>query len=85
MTKKLGNPNWGKPDVSASSFTGPSSFEEVCQEIAIVPGGLRAFRSTQGLGEKEQGSKVRAFGFVEGVGFRSSRRFVKARERIAPS
>jgi hypothetical protein len=37
MTKKRGNPNWGKPDVNASAFTVPSSFEEVVKELRLSP------------------------------------------------
>ncbi len=37
MTKKRGNPNWGKPDVNASALTGPSSFEEVVKKLRLSP------------------------------------------------
>jgi hypothetical protein len=37
MRKKRGNPNWGKPDVNASAFIGPSSFEEVVKKLRLSP------------------------------------------------
>ena len=37
MTKKRGNPNWGKPSLNASAFTGPSSFEEVVKKLQLSP------------------------------------------------
>lgn len=37
MTKKRGNPNWGKPDVNATAFPGPSSFEEVVKKLRLSP------------------------------------------------
>jgi hypothetical protein len=37
MTKKRGNPNWGKPGANASAFTGPTSFEEVAKKLRLSP------------------------------------------------
>ena len=36
MTKKRGNPNWGKPAPSIA-FTGASSFEEVVKQLRLAP------------------------------------------------
>jgi len=37
MAKKRGNPNWGKPDVNASPYTGPTSFDEVVKKLRLSP------------------------------------------------
>jgi len=38
MVKNRGNPNWGKPDVNAGAYTGPSSFEEIVKTLRLSPG-----------------------------------------------
>ncbi|MGA8150089.1 MAG: hypothetical protein WB952_04010 [Terriglobales bacterium] len=37
MTKKRGNPNWGKPDLAAAPYTGSTSFEEVVKKLRLGP------------------------------------------------
>jgi hypothetical protein len=37
MAKKRGNPNWGKPDVNANTYTGPTSFDEVVKKLRLSP------------------------------------------------
>jgi hypothetical protein len=38
MTKKRGNPNWGKPDVTVARNIIPTSFEEIVQKLRLSPG-----------------------------------------------
>ena len=37
MSKKRGNPNWGKSEVNAIPYTGTSSFEEVVKKLRLSP------------------------------------------------
>jgi len=37
MTKKRGNPNWGKPDVPTTPYTGVTSFEQVVKKLRLGP------------------------------------------------
>ena len=37
MAKKRGNPNWGKPEVNITPYTGASSFEEVVRKLRLSP------------------------------------------------
>ena len=37
MTKKRGNPNWGKPELNIIPYTGASSFEEVVRKLRLSP------------------------------------------------
>ena len=37
MTKKRGNPDWGKPDLNAAHHNGPTSFEEIVSELRLSP------------------------------------------------
>jgi hypothetical protein len=33
VTKKRGNPNWGKPELNTVPYTGATSFEEVAKRL----------------------------------------------------
>jgi hypothetical protein len=37
LTKKRGNPNWGKPDVDSTRTSGPTSFEEMVKKLRLSP------------------------------------------------
>lgn len=37
MTKKRGNPNWGKPDVDSARNSGPTTFEEIVRRLSLAP------------------------------------------------
>ena len=37
MSKKRGNPNWGKPEVHTVPHAGASSFEEVVKKLRLSP------------------------------------------------
>lgn len=37
MTKKRGNPDWGKPDLYTARNKGPTSFEEIVRELRLSP------------------------------------------------
>ena len=37
MTKKRGNPNWGKPDMDSTRNSGPTSFEEIVRKLRLSP------------------------------------------------
>jgi hypothetical protein len=38
VTKKRGNPAWGKPDLCTERNNGPTSFEEIVRELRLSPG-----------------------------------------------
>jgi hypothetical protein len=68
VTKKRGNPNWGKPELNTVPYTGATSFEEVAKRLCPVPSAVRQLSSAQGLGPKEQGSQIRAIKLARIVG-----------------
>jgi hypothetical protein len=37
VTKKRGNPDWGKPDLHPARNNGPTSFEEIVRELGLSP------------------------------------------------
>ena len=37
VTKKRGNPNWGKADIPTTPYTGVTSFEEVVKKLRLNP------------------------------------------------
>jgi len=37
MSKKRGNPNWGKPELVNTPYTGSTSFEEVVKKLRLGP------------------------------------------------
>ena len=37
MTKKRGNPDWGKPDLNSARDNGPTSFDEIVRELHLSP------------------------------------------------
>jgi len=37
VAKKRGNPNWGKPEVKTTPYTGSTSFEEMVKKLRLSP------------------------------------------------
>ena len=37
VSKKRGNPNWGKPEVNTVPYAGASSFEEIVKKLRLSP------------------------------------------------
>ena len=37
MTKKRGNPDWGKPELNLARNNGPTSFEEIVSKLRLSP------------------------------------------------
>jgi hypothetical protein len=37
MTKRRGNPNWGKPDAPGRVVISPTSFEQIIEEFRLTP------------------------------------------------
>ncbi len=37
MTRKRGNPNWGKPDIHTTAPIQPNSFEQVVRKLRLSP------------------------------------------------
>ena len=37
MTKKRGNPHWGKPDMNTGRKNSPTSFEEIVKQLRLSP------------------------------------------------
>ena len=37
MTKKRGNPNWGKPEVRTTPYASVTSFDEIVKKLSLAP------------------------------------------------
>jgi len=37
VTRKRGNPNWGKPDLTPTAYTGVTSFEGIVKQLRLSP------------------------------------------------
>ncbi len=82
MTKKRGNPNWGKPDVNVTGLTGPTSFEEVVKKLELSPADYEHSVQLKDWVRKNKDQKYAPSDLLKAWDLEVPRRLLKARARI---
>ena len=68
MSKKRGNPNWGKSEVNAIPYTGTSSFEEVVKKLRLSPSQYEGSIHLQEWARKNKDQKYVPLNLLEAWG-----------------
>ena len=71
MSKKRGNPNWGKPELNTVPYAGASSFEEVVKKLRLSPTEYESSIQLKDWVRKNKGSQIRAIDSAPSLGLGS--------------